>query len=172
MTETIYPAEVGTKALALQLAEHPIPSFSIADLMARWSCSRSTVHRFRDKFDLHSISHPNAHPEYDLCDVLFIEGVTDPVIAWAFGTDTDRKIFSSRLLTLEDLMKLDRKVGGRSEETFRRQARAKVQRHSAHFKTGAKDRQSFKLGHCWMFRPIEDDLPYLTSGENNSRGQK
>nr|WP_321455849.1 hypothetical protein [uncultured Cohaesibacter sp.] len=165
MPERSNTSKLSARALAKVLKRHPVPHLSISDLGLRWSCSRSTVERHRLTFSLKTAGHKDAHPEYSLFDILRIEGVADPEGKWIVGTDVDREIFSAPLLTINDLVQLDPKIKRRSSETFRARARtaARTQGHG----DIARDRESIRLGHAWLFRPIEADLPYLHATKLN-----
>ncbi|MBQ4823889.1 hypothetical protein J4729_04910 [Leisingera sp. HS039] len=139
-------SELRQIARALQL--FPPPQFSIFDLVTRWQCSRSSVERFRKKYQLKSSGPADEHPRFDLIDILRIEKIPDPEAAWALGSDDDRRIFSAPLLSIEDLQLLDPCLSDRSLETFRRRARA-------------GKRAAFKLGNRWLFRPEISDLERL-----------
>ena len=170
--------QFSARALAKALQKHPVPYLGIPDLIVRWSCSRSTVERHRVELDLKSYGRANEHPKYSLFDILRAERMERPEIAWATGSDLDREILLSRLLTNEDLAKLDAKLGGRHLETFRRRARDARRLSEEWDATGidlesaSQDRVSFKIGHQWRYRPKADDLPYLNAELNSFGGKR
>ncbi|TLP44103.1 hypothetical protein FDK21_14920 [Cohaesibacter sp. CAU 1516] len=169
MSENSNTEKLGIRARAKALKQHPVPHLSITDLGLRWGCSRSTVERHRFRFSLTTAGHKDAHPEYNLLDILRIEGVADPEGQWIVGTDVDREILSAPLLTINDLVQLDPKTKRRSSETFRARARAAARTQGHGYI--ARDRESIRLGHAWLFRPTEADLPYLHTIKLSGRGK-
>ena len=78
------------------------------------------------------------------------EAVSDPLAAWALGSEDDRKILSAPLLSIEDIKLLDRAAGGRHSETFRRRARS-------------GKRPGIRVGRRWLFRPTIEELARLNA---------
>lgn len=134
-----------TREISRKLEAHPTPLLANADLQKRWHCSRSTVDRIRKAHGLLSDGPEDGHPRFDLVNILKLENISDPLLAWALGTDDDRKVLAADLLSIDDLKRLDRSIGGHHSETFRRRAR-----------TGK--RSGFRLGKRWLFRPCIEDL--------------
>ncbi|MCA1733134.1 MAG: hypothetical protein LC732_05970 [Acidobacteria bacterium] len=137
-----------TRELARKFNAYPTPLLKIANLRKRWDCSRSAVDRFRKEFGLRSDGPEDGHPLFDLLSILKLEDVSDPLLAWALGTADDRKVLAADPLTIDDLVLLDRSIGGHDPETFRRRARAGKQ-------------PGFKIGRQWLFRPSIEDLERL-----------
>tara|TARA_R110002049_G_C9177600_1_gene563040 strand:- start:22301 stop:22768 length:468 start_codon:yes stop_codon:yes gene_type:complete len=142
-----------TQEIARALDAYPTPLLANVDLQNRWHCSRSTVDRIRKAHDLRSDGPSDSHPSFDLLIILELEGMPDPLVAWAMGTYEDRKILTAPLLSIDDLRLLDRTAGGHHLETFRRRAR-----------TGSKP--GFRIGRRWLFRPSIQDLARLTALRN------
>ena len=156
MSKTSQVRHHDTRELARKLAAYPTPLFANVDLQERWHCSRSTVDRIRKAHGLRSDGPEDSHPVYDLLAILKFEGMSDPLVAWALGTDDDRKVLTAPLLSIEDLQALDRTVGGHHRETFRRRAR-----------TGK--RLGFRLRKRWLFRPTIEDIARLSALREASR---
>lgn len=93
------PAE--TRALALAIQRHPIPHLSKTDLRMRWKVGTDTVASVLRRHDAYPGLSRDA--TISLTEILRCEGIADPVLAWALGTDADRTILQAGLLTLEEL---------------------------------------------------------------------
>ena len=161
MLERSNTSKPSARALAKALKQHPLSHLCISDLGLQWNCSRSTVERLRQRFSLATAGHKDAHPELNLLVVLRIEGVANPEGEWILGTDVNREIMSTPLLTIKDLVHLDLKTKRRSSETFRARARTVDKARAQGRGDIARDREGIRLGHAWLFRPTEAELPYL-----------
>lgn len=51
----------------------------------------------------HAYPGPSRDATILLTEILRCEGIADPILVWALGTDEDRKILQAELLTLEEL---------------------------------------------------------------------
>jgi hypothetical protein len=147
-------ANIDEYALSKALIAHPVPCFRIQELEIRWHCSRSTVSRIREHYDLDRVAQNFCHPEFDLLEILAIEGIEDPAISWALGTDEDRKILLAPLLSIEELQLLDRTQTGYHRETYRRRARK-------------NKRKAIQLGRRLLFRARSSELLRLEALKSN-----
>lgn len=155
MSDTEQAHHHDTRELARKLDTCPTPLLTITDLQERWNCSRSTVNRIRKRLGLSSDGPADGHPVFDLLKILALEGIADPLVIWALGTDEDRKLLTAPLLSVDDLKALDRTNGGHHPETFRRRARSgKI--------------PGIRLGKGWLFRPTLDELSRLSALRNAS----
>lgn len=111
-----------TRRLARALCQAPVPRLTRKDLAARWSVSAATVRRVLRANGISIEDHKGAL--LDLTDVLAIEGVKDPVAAWALGTSTDCARLRARLLTIEDFARQDDRLTPLHLDVYRRHARA------------------------------------------------
>ncbi|MEI4235497.1 hypothetical protein [Roseovarius sp. D22-M7] len=124
MSDTGQAHHYNAREPARKLGAYPTPLLANADLQNRWHCSRSTVDRIRKVYGLRNDVPECGHPLFDLLNVLKIENISIPLLAWALGTDDDREVLAAELLSIDDLKLLDRTIGGHHPETFRRRARS------------------------------------------------
>ena len=88
-----------TRDLARKLDTCPTPRLAIPDLRTRWNCSRSTLNSIRKRFGLRSNGPADAHPVFDLLEILAREDIAELSAFWALGTDDDRTTLTApRLL--------------------------------------------------------------------------
>ncbi|WP_147094982.1 hypothetical protein [Roseovarius sp. TE539] len=110
-----------TREIARALAQYPIPEFTKKNISRRWSVGADTVRRVLRDFGLN----PGKTRDLTvpLTDLLAVEGVSDPLKAWALCSDDERLVLLADLLTPESKREDDNRLSKLHLGTYRRHAR-------------------------------------------------
>ena len=146
MTHTAAYNATDIRRRAQALKANPVPLLTKSDLKARWQVeSFQTIKRVLKSHHVTPTNSGRSQRElYKLTDILGIEGVDDPLTAWALGREKDRDTLKAPLLTPAEVRKEDNWLVPQHLESIRRNARSGM-------------RPGIKIGRQWRFRQTRND---------------
>lgn len=131
-----------TRVLALAIQRTPIPGLTKGAIARRWRVGPDTVRNVLRAVDVDPGGGKDL--EIPLTDILFCEGVSDPLETWLFAGSNVRKILSADLITLDEWIA---------------QRPKKIRRHKTKYYRALKEGRlpSIRIGNSHRFRPTSED---------------